>query len=190
MAYLITAEYFQDQMATLGLNAKFAPSAYQLDTLITEASDWVEGYTDRKFGLQTVTEERYGPPRPDRRFLADNYPVVSVTSAYWEDGTGSSGAFDVSQFRVRTGGIIEWKTILSVGSMYSGAFYPELFYRITYETGYETVPTNVQRAVALKIAMLVQPQFQGPQEREVFMVTNLEAMIVDLLEPFRRERMG
>lgn len=190
MAYLITAEYFQEQMATLGLKSSFAPSAYQLETLITEASDWVEGYCDRKFGLQTVTEERYGPSRSDRRFLADNYPVVALTSAYWFDPAGFTASIDVSNFRILTGGVIEWKTISPVGSMYGGAFYPGMFYKITYQTGYATVPSNVQRAVALKVAWLVQPQYQGPQEREVFMVTNLEAMIVDLLEPFRRERLG
>jgi hypothetical protein len=57
-------------------------------------------------------------------------------------------------------------------------------------TGFAEIPTNVQRATALKIAVLLQPQYQGPQEREIFMVTNLEALIVDLLEPYRRERLG
>jgi hypothetical protein len=190
MAYLITAEYFQEQMATLGLKATFAPSAYNLTTLITEASDWVEGYTDRKFELQTVTEEKYGPVRSDRRFLADNYPVVSVTSAYWEDEAGSTGVYDVSQFRVRTGGIIEWKTLGNLTGEYAGMFHRDVYYSLTYQTGYATVPSNVQRATALKIATLLQPQYQGPQEREIFMTTNLDAMIVDLLEPFRRERFG
>lgn len=184
MAYLITPEYFQEQMATLGLKASFAPSAYVLDTLIHEASDWVEGYTDRKFELQTVTEVRYGPPRADKRFLADNYPVVSVVSAYWEDESGFTGAIDVSTLRTRIGGIIEFK-----GGV-SDEFLPNVMYTITYQTGYATVPTTVRRATALKVATLLQPQYQGPQEREIFMTTNLEAMIVDLLEQFRRERFG
>jgi len=190
MSQLITAEYFQEQMATLGLKNTFSPSAYQLDTLITEASDWVEGYCDRKFALQEVTEERYGPTRADRRFVADNYPVVSVTSAYWDDGLGQSGSFDTSLFRTRLGGIIEWKSTLPSGPLYSGLWYPELFYTITYQTGYDVIPSNVQRATALKVAWLVQPQYQGPQEREVFMVTNLDQMMIDLLEPHRRERLG
>lgn len=191
MAYLITADYFTQQMATLGLKSTFAPSSpYVLPTLITEASDWVEGYTDRKFEVQTVTDEKYGPVRPDRRFVAEQYPVLSVTSAYWEDPSANSGTLDVSAFRVRMGGIIEWKSTFPLGGRYVGAFYPDLFYTITYQTGYETIPSNVQRATALKVAALMQPQYQGPQEREVFMVSNLEAMIVDLLEPFRRERFG
>lgn len=190
MAYLITAEYFQSQMATLGLKQSFSPSAYVLDTLITEASDWVENYCDRKFGLQTVTENKYGPVRADRRFVADNYPVVSVTSAYWDNGAGQSGTINVSDLRVRLGGIIEWKSYLPTGTLYSGYWYPDVYYTITYQTGYTDVPSNVQRAVALKIAQLVQPQYQGPQEREVFMVTNLEQLIIDLLEPYRRERLG
>jgi len=190
MAYLITAEYFQEQMATLGLKAAFAPSAYNLDTLIHEASDWVEGYCDRKFELQEVTEERYGPNRIDKRFLADNYPVISVVSAYWEDDGGFTGSIDPSAFRVRLGGIIEWKNNLWYGGQYGNAFYPDVFYKITYTTGFADIPTNVQRATALKIATLLQPQYQGPQEREIFMSTNIEALIVDLLETFRRERLG
>jgi hypothetical protein len=183
MAYLITAEYFQEQMATLGLKASFAPSAYNLETLIEEASDWVEGYCDRKFELQSITEEKYGPVRADKRFLADNWPIESVTSAYWEDDGGFTGTLDPALFRVRLGGIIEFKNS-------TNAFYPNVFYRITYVAGYNPVPTNVQRATALKIATLLQPQYQGPQEREIFMTTNIEAMIVDLLEKFRRERFG
>lgn len=177
MAELITQEYFQEQMATLGLKAAFAPSAYALDTLIVEASDWVENYTDRKFELQTVTESRWGPVRADRRIAAENYPVNSVTSAY-ADGT----ALDVSKLRTRAGGIIEWTD--------GNRWYPDVYYSITYSTGYSTIPSNVQRATALKIATLLQPQYQGPAEREIFMVTNLEAMIIDLLEFYRRERYG
>lgn len=190
MANLITAEYFQNQMATLGIKAAFAPSAYVLAPLIEEASDWVEGYCDRKFELQSVTEEKYGPVRADRRFLADNYPITSITSAYWLDENGQTGSFDVSNLRATLGGIIEWKSPLPNGAMYSGYWYPSLFYTITYQTGFSTVPTPVQRATALKIANLLQPQYQGPAEREIFMVTNIETMIVDLLEPYRRERLG
>lgn len=168
-------------MATLGLKASFAPSAYALAPLITEASDWVENYCDRKFELQNVTETRWGPVRTDTRLVADNYPVNSVASAYYSSNDGSVlTAMDVSKLRIRTGGILEW--------MDSNRWYPDVFYTVTYSTGYSTIPSNVQRATALKIATLLQPQYQGPAEREIFMVTNLEAMIVDLLEHYRRER--
>lgn len=190
MANLITAQYFNDQMATLGLKATFAVAGAYLDTLITEASDWVEGYCDRKFELQEVTEEIYGPKKGGRRLVADNYPVVSVTSAYWQDDLGYTGSLDVSRMRVLLGGIIEWKTPFAYGSLYSGEWYPNVFYTITYQTGYATIPTNVQRATALKVANLMQPQYQGVQTQDVMMVSNIEALIVDLLEPFRRERLG
>jgi len=190
MPYLITAEYFQEQMATLGLKAAFAPSAYNLTTLIEEASDWVENYCDRKFARQSVTEEKYGPNRVDRRFLADNWPIESVTSAYWEDDGGFTGSIPPEAFRIRLGGIIEWKNNLWYGGQYGNSFYPDVFYKITYICGYYPIPTNVKRATALKIATILQPQYQGPQEREIFMTTNLEAMIVDFLEPYRRERFG
>ncbi len=191
MSTLITAQYFNEQMATLGLKSRFsmADSAY-FDTLITEASDWVQGYCDRKFELQSITEEIYGPRKGGRRLLLDNFPVVSITSAYWEDNLGQTGSLDVSRMRILLGGIVEWKTQFAYGALYSGEWYPSVFYTVTYQTGYSTIPSNVQRATALKLANLLQPQYQGVQEREVFMVSNLEALIIDLLEPFRRERLG
>jgi hypothetical protein len=177
MAELITQEYFQSQMATLGLKASFAPSADQLAVLITEASDWTENYCDRKFEAQSVTEARWGPVRADARLVAENYPVNTMASAYAGDTP-----LDVADLRIRPGGILEWKT--------SYHWLPEVYYTLTYDTGYSVIPSNVQRAVALKIATLLQPQYQGPAEREIFMVTNLEAMIIDLLEVYRRERYG
>lgn len=188
MAQLITQEYFQQQMATLGLKQAFSPTAEALDTLITEASDWVEGYTDRKFELQDVTQTLNGPVRLDRRLLLDNYPVNSVASAYFEDPAGQTGALDVSNLRIRLGGILEWKPVVT--GVYGGYWYSDLLYTVNYNTGYAVIPSPVQRATALKVATLLQPQYQGPQEREVFMVTNLEAMIIDLLEQYRRERFG
>lgn len=189
MAHLITPEYFQEQMATLGLKSSWSPTAYALDTLIVEASEWVENYTDRKFELQNITEYINGPVRPDRRLIVGQYPVNSVGSAYWEDPAGQTGSIDVSSLRPRLGGIIEWKPMTS-GAMYGGYWFPELLYTVTYNTGFSVIPSNVQRATALKVANLVQPQYQGPSEREIFMVTNLEAMIIDLLESYRRERFG
>lgn len=183
MAQLITQEYFQEQMATLGLKQAFAPSAYALATLIVEASDWVENYTDRKFELQNVTETRWGPVRADRRIATENYPVNSVASAYESSTDGSTlTALDTTKLRIRPGGILEW--------MNGTRWYPDVYYTLTYSTGYQTIPSNVQRATALKVATLLQPQYQGPAEREIFMVTNLEAMIIDLLEFYRRERYG
>lgn len=184
MPALITTQYFTEQMATLGLKSSFAPSAYSMETLIAEASEWVEDYCDRKFELQTVTELIRGPVRVQNKMVLGQWPVASVASAYWVDSSNATGALDVSNIRVLPGGVIEFK------NPYLIKFYPECLYTVTYQTGYSTIPRMVQRATALKIALLVQPQYQGPQEREIFMVTNLEQMIVDALEPFRRERLG
>lgn len=194
MSALITQAYFNEQMATFGLKASFAPSSEALDTLILEASDWVENYCDRRFASQTVVDVVRPPYSPyvdnpwryggQRKLILDNFPVTAVASITWEDDNGQTGTDDPLFVRIIVGGMLEWKNI------YNGPWRNDRLYTVTYTAGYATVPTNVQRAVALKIANLVQPQYQGPQEREVFMVTNLEAMIVDLLEPYRRERIG
>jgi hypothetical protein len=182
MAYLITAEYIQEQMSTLGLKSSFAPSAYAMTTLITEASDWVENYCDRVFASSSAYTEGYGTGR--NKFILDQFPVTAVHSIGWVDESGQTGTHDTTLVRIRPGGLIEWKNPIN------GPWYEGRYYTINYQTGYTTIPSNVQRAVALKVANLVQPQYQGPQDREVFMVTNLEQMIVDLLEPYRRERLG
>jgi hypothetical protein len=182
MAYLITAEYIQEQMATLGLKASFAPSAYALETLITEASDWVENYCDRKFAETSAYTESFGSG--GNRLILDDFPVSSVASIAWVDESGQTGTVDPTLVRPRAGGIIEFKNPIN------GPWYTGRFYTVGYTTGYNPVPSNVQRATALKVANLVQPQYQGPQDREIFMVTNIDQMIVDLLEPYRRERLG
>lgn len=184
MARLITAEYFQEQMATLGLKASFAPSAYMLDTLIIEASDWVQGYTDRKFELQSASQVLRGPNKYSNKLILDDYPVTAVASVAYEEDSGTTGTVDPALLRILSGGILEFKNPLY------GPWRSDRTYTVNYTTGYASIPSNVQRATALKLANLVQPQYQGPQDREVFMVTNLEQLIVDLLEPFRRERIG
>lgn len=182
MAYLVTADYIQEQMATLGLKSSFSPTAYAMTTLITEASDWAENYCDRIFGSTSAYTEANG--LGFNRLVLDYWPVTAIHSVSWADYSGQTGTHAAGDFRVRHGGIIEFKNPLN------GPFYTERLYTVNYQTGYATIPSNVQRAVALKVANLVQPQYQGPQDREVFMVTNLEQMIVDLLEPYRRERLG
>lgn len=185
MSQLITQAYFQEQMATLGIKSSFAPSSDQLDTLITEASDWVENYCDRVFALTTIIETRRGPQkRWSNRLILDQWPVQSITSVTWESELSLTGGYAANLFRVLPGGVVEFKN-----SMH-GPWYYDYYYTVTYVAGYTEIPSNVQRATALKIANLIQPQYQGPQDREVFMVTNLESMIVDLLEPYRRERLG
>jgi hypothetical protein len=182
MAYLITAEYIQEQMATLGLKQSFAPSAYALETLITEASDWVENYCDRKFASASAYTESFGSG--GNRLILDDFPVTVVNSIAWVNDLGTSGTVDPSLVRIRAGGIIEFKNPIN------GPWYRDKFYTVGYVTGYDPVPSNVQRATALKVANLVQPQYQGPQDREIFMISNIDQMIVDLLEPYRRERIG
>jgi hypothetical protein len=182
---LITSDYFNTQMATLGLKAKFTPEAEALDVLIQEASDWVEGYCDRVFASTEYVEAIHYPWRSRTpTAVLENWPVTEVTDISWEDQNGMTGDYDPDTVWIDPAGTLTWKNPTF------NSWFGTLRYTITYKAGYETIPSNVQRATALKVANLMQPQYQGVQEREVFMVSNLEAMIVDLLEPFRRERFG
>jgi hypothetical protein len=184
MARLITADYWNEMMTTLGLNKNFSPSAYQLDILIVEASDWVENYCDRVIEKRTVTESQRGNARSTGRLILNEYPVSSVTSIDWQDET-TDGVVDPANLRILPGGVLEFRNVIQYGPWYLGRVYT-----FEYVAGFDPIPSNIQRATALKVAQLLQPQYQGPQEREVFMVTNIEAQIVDLLEPYRRERIA
>lgn len=185
MAILITQDYFNQQMATLGLRSDFVVDSNALDVLIEEASDWVEGYCDRRFVIEEYVEVIHYPFRQKTPYaLLDHWPVTAVTAIAWDNGIGGSGTYNPNLVWAGSDGTLFWKN----HTFY--AWFGDTRYTITYTAGYATVPTNVRRAVALKVANLMQPQYQGVQDREVFMVTNLEAMIIDLLEPYRRERVG
>lgn len=172
-------------MATLGLKERFTPSAEALDVLIEEASDWVEGYCDRVFAA-TEHIQIFRPTNSNRSggLILEHWPVISIDSIDWENSAGGTGSYSTDLVWTDSSGVIEWK------SPHTYSWWGSLNWTIAYTAGYDPIPSNVRRAVALKIANLMQPQYQGPQEREIFMVTNLEAMIIDLLEPFRRDRLG
>jgi hypothetical protein len=185
MSSFITTDYFNAQMATLGLKSTFTVAAETLATLIVEASDWVEGYCDRKFEIADHVETFHLPWRKKYpEIILNHFPVTSVASLAWEDETGRTGSYGTDLFWIDESGTMTWKNPDYYG------FFGSLRYTVDYEAGYATIPPSVQRATALKVANLMQPQYQGIQDREIFMVSNLEAMIVDLLEPFRRERLG
>lgn len=185
MASLIDQDYFNQQMTTLGLNRNFTVDADALDQLIIDASDWVEGYCDRKFAITEYIELISYPWRQRIGTASlDNWPVTEVTEIRWEDENGLGDTYDPSLLWLDPAGTLTWKH----QRFYS--WYGTFRYTVTYKAGYAVIPSNVKRAVALKVANLMQPQYQGVQDREVFMVSNIEAMIIDLLEPFRRERLG
>lgn len=180
---IITPDFFNTHMEQLGLKSTFSPKAEQLDELILEASEWVENYLRRKVEQGTVIEVIRG--KGYNRLLLDQWPIASVASIVWDDDGGASGTVDPADVRILEGGILEFKNPLN------GPWYRSRTYTVTYTAGLNPIPSSIKRATALKVVDLFSPQYQGPREqRTVEMVSRLEEMIVDLLETYRRDRMG
>lgn len=183
MADLIDQTYFNDNMTQLGLKATFTPLPDALGVLISDASEWVQNYCDRVLVASAVSE--YVRMRsPWNRMILDQYPINSIASVAFESDDGSVATYDVSKFRILPGGVIEFKNPVN------GPFRTDGTYIVTYNAGYSVVPSNVKRATALKVADLLRPQYQGPSDREVNMVSDIEEKVIDLLEHYRRERLG
>lgn len=181
---LIDADYFEANMTQLGLKEKFAPQGEALDQLILDASEWVESYLRRVVAATDITEVVKG--KGYNRLILDQWPVNTVTSIVYDDDGGASGTIDVSNIRPLYNGMIEWKHPYSHGPWRSTRTYT-----VEYNAGYDPIPANLKRATALKVVDLFSPQYQGARDqRSIEQVTKLEELLVDLLEPYRRERLG
>lgn len=182
---LIDADYFNDNMQQLGLKSTFSPKDGALDQLIADASDWVVNYLRRVIEPTEITETVHG--KDSNRLILDQYPIISLTSVeYDDDYGGSSGEVDTDDVRPLYNGMVEWKKPYSKGPWRSSRTYT-----VTYTAGYDPIPSAIKRATALKVVDLFSPQYQGARDqRSVEQVTKLEELMVDLLEPYRRERIG
>lgn len=177
---LITVEYWEQQMATLGLKSSFAPdSAYQLPTLIDEASEWVQDYCQRRFGEQTITEVVRG--RNARRLLLQEWPIATVDSLTYVADAGGDGEVDGEDYTILPAGMLEYK--------WSEKWLKTNTYTVEY-TLESDIPKPVQRATALKVTDLLRPMYTGPRDRAPELVSVVEEQIIDLLEKHRRERLG
>lgn len=194
---IIDNDFFDANMTQLGLKQSFSPKEEALTQMISEASEWVENYLQRKVEQTTVIESLRGAGYD--RLVLEHWPVLSLTSINWEDDNGTSGSVDLTKLRILKSGILEWKSP-SGGPWYtySSPWYPLngpwlvcRTYTVTYTTGMNPIPQVIKRATALKVVDLFQPMYQGARDqRSIEFVSNIEVMISDLLEPYRRERLG
>lgn len=183
---LIDETYFNDNMKQLGLKDTFAPKDGALDQLITDASDWVQNYLRRVIEPTEIVEVIRG--KGYNRLILDQYPIISIATVTYDDdyGSNASGEVDVDDIRPLLNGMVEWKKPFSKGPWRAGRTYT-----VTYTAGYTEIPSAIKRATALKVVDLFSPQYQGARDtRSVEQVTKLEDLMIDLLEPYRRERIG
>lgn len=179
---LIDRDYFE--MLPLGLKKTAEPFAEALDVFIQNASEQVESYCERKFELQDHVETHYGTG--SNKILLEQYPAHAVNSITYEDEFGGPYSIDVSYVRLHPSGILEWKFPLT-----NGPWRRDRMYVINYEAGFETIPGPIKHATALWVTELMRPNFAGPQpERAAELVPLSSEQIIDLLDNYRRRRIG
>lgn len=182
---LIDETFFTTHMEQLGLKATFSPKEEQLDELIQEASEWVEDYLRRRIDPTEMTEVLRG--RGYHRLLLDEWPITEIVSIDWADDGGSTGEIDPALVRILPHGAIEFLNF----NRPTGPWLPYRTYTIVYAVGMDPIPTVIKRATALKVVDLFSPMYQGARDtRLVEFVSNIQEMIVDLLEKYRRDRAG
>lgn len=180
---IIDNDYFGTNMTQLGVKQSFSPKEEQLEQLIIDASEWIEDYLRRKVVPVQMVETVRG--RGFNKMILDHWPVTTLTSISYDDDNGTSGTVDLALVRTLPSGLLEWKKPIN------GPWRRDRTYNITYTAGMNPIPATIKRATALKVVDLFQPMYQGARDqRSVEFVSNIEAMIVDLLEVHRRDRLG
>lgn len=179
---LITVDYFT--ALPLGIRSSSMPSTDTIQSLIDVASEQVERYCDRYFLGGAYSD--YVPGMDKMKLVLENYPVKSLTAVTYWDELDMTGTVDVvNKLRLYpTKGIVEWVNYAD------GPFMRGRTYQVDYSAGYVTVPLAVQHATALWTAELLQPNFAGPMDRVPALIPFSSQQIVELLEPYRRRRIG
>lgn len=176
---LITIDEFKDM--PLGLKESILEKMGDpgIQSFIDTASQQVENYCGRQLSSGTVVESFDG--NGDVRALLSEYPATALTSVTWEDEAGLTGTETVSQLRLKTWGLLQWKDGLSV-------FEEGRYYTVTYTAGYAVIPGPIKQAVALWVTELMQPTFnQGAQGKPTALVELSSEQIGELLEEYRRK---
>src|SRR5687768_16553085 len=182
MVDVITREYFEK--LPLGIKKQGMPYMEVIEEFISSASEQVEAYCERKFALQQHVETMYGTG--NNRLMLDQYPVQSIDSITYEDSWGGPFTVQTAEVRLHPSGIVDWKYPLT-----SGPWRRDRLYTVTYTAGFDPIPGPIKHATALWVTELLRPNWQSPQpERPAELVPLSSEQILDLLENYRRRRIG
>lgn len=156
----------------------------QLEVIIGYASERIEDWLDRRLINGNYTERRKGSDLP--RILLKNYPVTAIYGVSSYSQTGAYTSWDTDLFYVNEdSGIIEFVD----SSRY--AFQKSLTWEFDYDAGFDEIPGVVKHATALQTVEMLQPIFRGGRDfQELELITELDEQIVDLLDKYKRRRMG
>jgi hypothetical protein len=156
----------------------------QLAIVIGFASDHLEDYMDRRIATGNYVTKLWGSGGWLQ--LLPVYPVVAVNYVTSYDAYHNPTSYSIDDFWVdNEAGILEW--------------YNKNRYKFTrssrwlfdYEAGFATTPGPVKHAAALQTVKMLQPLFRGGTNfTEIELITELDEQIVELLDPYKRRRIG
>lgn len=156
----------------------------QIQTVIDYATQNIKDYLDRDIVITSYTERIVGSGRST--LILDAYPIVSLSSVSSRDYTETIANYSTSDFLIRANsGIIEWIDKLR------NAFWSTRIWVVQYTAGYATIPGPVKHATALQTVQMLQPLFRGGSNfAQVELVEETNEQIVDMLEKYKRKRIG
>lgn len=156
----------------------------QIETIIDYASTNIEDYLDIAVASAYYTERIAGSG--SGKLILNNYPVTQVVAVTQYDNTETSTVYDPAGFVIMSNaGII----MFSNRAYYS--FWKEYDWVVTYRAGYDTIPGPIKHAVALQTIQMLQPMFRGGANfNEIKLIDGVNEQIVDLLETYKRKRIG
>jgi hypothetical protein len=156
----------------------------QLEAVTAYATQYIEDYLDRSILSQNYIQRIRGTNRGS--LVLDQYPVTAISAITSSDSTGYVETHSTTDFLINSGsGIIEWV------DRSRNAFYKSRIYTVSYTAGYTSVPGPIKHATALQAVEMLQPLFRGGTDfTEVELIESIDEAIVDMLEKYKRKRIG
>ena len=157
----------------------------QLEIIIGYASEHLDDWMDRSLAAGNYVDRIGGKYR--NRLILHNYPIIALNyvTAYVPNAAQTSTTYGVEEFWIEhEAGIIEWLNT-TVNTFDSRKWI------VDYTAGYTTIPGPVKHATALQTVKMLQPLFRGGTNfTETELIGELDEQIVELLDAYKRRRIG
>lgn len=163
----------------------------QIQKTLDAATTAVERWLDRKLELADYVQQIWGSGRTS--IVLENYPVTELTSVTSTDMWGTIHGYDTTVFLLNSqAGILTFlKNSLPNPFLQNNAFYRDYLWTISYTAGFSSIPEDVKFATAFQAVDMLDPLFRGGVNMsQLSLVNNVNEKIVDLLDPYKRKRMG
>lgn len=184
MASFITVDELKAKPLPVKDNQWAQIETEQLEIAIADASQHVQDYLERDIEELEYIERIQGTGRS--KMMVNNYPLTAITEVTATDVFGNEQVYGSDAFLVNSrAGIIEWV------DRYRNEWFRDKLWTIEYTAGYVTIPGPVKQATALVTIQMLQPMFRGGTNfASVELIDESNEHIVDLLERYRRVRIG